>query len=164
MDCKKWAGAMEGQIIGYDPFAGEGLWPDIDHRRVTSLEELLQEADVVSLHVPLTKDTKGMIGMPQLRQMKRSSILINCARGGIIDEDSLLQALMSNEIYGAALDAMEVEPPTLKQYEQLLQNGNLIMTPHVGANTVENQIISGTAVAETVLAVLEGKAVPNRLV
>ena len=88
----------------------------------------------------------------------------NCARGGVVDESALQEALVSNKIFGAALDAMEVEPPTIDAYEQLLSNGNLIMTPHIGANTVENQIISGSAVVDTVLAVLDGQDVPNRLV
>ncbi|KAK3710065.1 hypothetical protein LTR37_010496 [Vermiconidia calcicola] len=161
---QKWIAAMGGTVIAYDPFVSEEAWPDISHRRVTSLEELLVNADVVSLHVPLTSGTKNMMGRQQFDQMKKNAIFINAARGGTVDESAVLEALTTGKLYGAALDAMEVEPPTTEAYHELLQNGNLIMTPHIGANTIENQIISGTAVAETVLAVLEGKEVPNRLV
>lgn len=161
---QKWIGAMDGQIIAYDPFAAKDAWPEIKHRRVQSREELLIDSDVVTLHVPLTSGTKNMIGKRQFELMKPTAILVNAARGGIVDETALMEALTTKRIYGAALDAMEVEPPTVEAYHQLLTNGNLIMIPHVGANTIENQIISGTAVAETVLKVLGGEDVPNRLV
>jgi D-3-phosphoglycerate dehydrogenase len=160
----KWIAAMDGLVIGYDPFAPEEAWPDIEHRRVNSLEELLLESDVVTLHVPLTSGTRNLIGTRQFELMKKNAILVNAARGGTVDEAALMKALTTKKIYGAALDAMEVEPPTVEAYHQLLTNGNLIMIPHVGANTIENQIISGTAVVDTVLAVLDGKDVPNRLV
>ncbi len=149
---KKWKAAMDGDIIAYDPFASEHAWTEIEHRRVTDLNDLLRDSDVISLHVPL------------FELMKSSAILLNCARGGIVDEDALLNALSEKKIYGAALDAMETEPPTTEAYRELLKNGNLIMTPHVGGNTVENQIASGTKVVETVLAVLEGEEVSNRLI
>ena len=161
---QKWIAAMNGKIIAYDPFAPEQAWPEIEHRRVNALEDLLVNADVVTLHVPLTDGTRNMIGRRQFELMKKNAIFLNCARGGTVDETALMEALTTNKIYGAALDAMEIEPPTTEAYHQLLKNGSLIMTPHVGANTVENQIISGTAVAETVLAVLGGEDVPNRLV
>ena len=161
---QKWVAAMDGRVIAYDPFAPEEAWPDIKHRRIQSLEELLIESDVVTLHVPLTSGTRSMIGKRQFELMKKNAILVNAARGGTVDESALLEALTAKKIYGAALDAMEIEPPTVEAYHQLLTNGNLIMLPHVGANTIENQIISGTAVAETVLAVLDGQDVPNRLV
>ena len=161
---QKWVAAMDGRVIAYDPFAPEEAWPDIKHRRIQSLEELLIESDVVTLHVPLTSGTRSMIGKREFELMKKNAILVNAARGGTVDESALLEALTAKKIYGAALDAMEIEPPTVEAYHQLLTNGNLIMLPHVGANTIENQIISGTAVAETVLAVLDGQDVPNRLV
>lgn len=162
---KKWLGAMEGEIIAYDPFVGSDIWSDIPHKRASTLGELLQTADVVTLHVPLTQQTRGLIGQKELETMKREAILINCARGGIVDEEALLEALRTGRIFGAAMDAMEVEPPTVEAYgDGLLGCPNLVLTPHVGASTVENQSRSGIAVVETVLAVLEGKEVPNRLV
>jgi D-3-phosphoglycerate dehydrogenase len=162
---KKWIGAMEGSIIAYDPFLPEGAWADIPHERVQDLSELLQRADVVTLHVPLTEQTRHLIGREQFAIMKKEAVLINCARGGIVDEAALLEALQKQLIFGAALDAMDVEPPTVEAYGNgLLTCPNLIMTPHVGASTVENQSRSGVAVVETLLAVLEGKEVPNRVV
>ena len=161
---QKWIAAMGGTVIGYDPFAPEDAWSDMDHRRVHSLEELLIDSDVISLHVPLTPGTRDLIGKRQFELMKSNAILVNAARGGTVNEAALLEALTTKKMYGAALDAMEIEPPTMEAYHQFLQNGNVIMTPHVGANTIENQIISGTAVADTVLKVLAGEEVPNRLV
>ena len=98
---KKWIAAMEGQVIGYDPFAPRDIWEDIPHQRVDSLPELLSSADVVNLHVPLTAATRGLIGQYELALMKKEAILINCARGGIVDEQALLRALKKEPIYGA---------------------------------------------------------------
>lgn len=107
---------MEGEIIAYDPFVSGDIWADIPHRRASTLEDLLRDADVVTLHVPLTEQTRGLIGREQLEMMKRDAILINFARGGIVDETALLEALRTGRIYGAALDAMDVEPPTMEAY------------------------------------------------
>lgn len=161
---EKWIAAMHGSVVAYDPLVPEGAWKDIPHTRAPSLEELLREADVVTLHVPLTKGTAEMIGAKQFATMKKSAIFLNAARGGIVDEKALLDALTQQRIWGAALDAMEVEPPTLEAYRDLLGCGNLIMTPHIGGNTIENQINSGKAAAQTMIDVLAGKDVPNRIV
>ncbi|OKL59593.1 hypothetical protein UA08_05242 [Talaromyces atroroseus] len=172
---RKWVGAMEGSIITYDPHAPKDAWKSsgnggsgyeaIPHTRVHRLEDLLAVSDVVSIHVPLTNSTRGMIASAQFKVMKRDSILLNCARGGIVDEKTLLKALKDGEIWGAALDVMEVEPPTLEAYgEGLLSCHNLIMTPHVGASTIENQSASGLAVVDTLVKVLQGEEVSNRLV
>ncbi|CRG86543.1 hypothetical protein PISL3812_03550 [Talaromyces islandicus] len=162
----KWLGAMEGSVIAFDPYAPQDAWiGSIAHTRVHQLEELLAASDVVSLHVPLTASTKGMIGAEQLKTMKNEAILLNCARGGIVDEKALLEALRAGEIAGAGLDASDVEPATLEAYgDGLLACENVIMTPHVGASTKENQSASGVAVVNTLLKVLEGEEVPNRLV
>jgi D-3-phosphoglycerate dehydrogenase len=163
---RKWLGAMEGSVIAFDPYAPQDAWTgSIAHTRVHQLEELLAASDVVSLHVPLTASTKGMIGAEQLKTMKNDAILLNCARGGIVDEKALLEALRAEEIAGAALDASDVEPATLEAYgDGLLSCDNVIMTPHVGASTRENQSASGVAVVDTLLKVLGGEEVPNRLV
>jgi D-3-phosphoglycerate dehydrogenase / 2-oxoglutarate reductase len=161
---KKWIGAMEGDVIAYDPYAPEIAWPGTPHRRVKDLNELLRDADVVSLHVPLTKSTRNMIGKREFQLMKKNTIFLNCARGGVVDESALLAALSEGKFYGVGLDAMLVEPPTMEAYSELLKHDNVVMVPHVGGNTEENQIISGRKVVETVLAVLNGEEVPNRLV
>ncbi len=161
---QKWIAAMDGKVIGYDPVIPADAWNDMEHQRADTLNELLKDADVISLHVPLTDSTRNMIDRPQFEKMKRKTILVNCARGGIVNEDALLEALSTRRLFGAALDAMNVEPPTTKEYSELLKYENVIMTPHIGANTEENQINSGKKVAETVVAVLEGKEVASRLV
>lgn len=165
MVAKKWIGAFQCKIIGYDPVASKGAWSDIPHERVDTLEELLKEGDVVTMHVPLINSTRGLIGEKELRMMKESAILVNCARGGVVDERALTKALKEERIWGAVLDAMEVEPPTTEAYGELLECDNVIITPHIGASTMENQSRSGIAVVDTILAVLEGKAdVPGKLV
>lgn len=160
---QKWIGAMNGKVIAYDPFAPNGAWDDVEHRRVVDLDALLQDSDVVTLHVPLTDGTKGMIGKRELRLMKKKAILLNAARGGIVNEDDLLEALEAEEIFGAALDAQVVEPPSLEKHRMHLVHDNLILTPHIGASTEENQSASGKSAVQTMLDVLAGKEVPNRV-
>ncbi|USW55870.1 Putative D-isomer specific 2-hydroxyacid dehydrogenase, catalytic domain-containing protein [Septoria linicola] len=161
---KKWIGAMEGKVIAHDPFTPNGAWDDIEHHRVLDLDILLRSADVISLHVPHTNDTQDMISKREFGLMKKSAILLNCARGGIVDEEALLDALDEGKIWGTALDAMNSEPPSLDVHKVHLANDNLILTPHVGASTSEMQISSGKLAVETVLQVLQGKEVPNRVV
>lgn len=164
---KKWIGACEAKVIGYDPVAPQGVWDqgEIAHVRVDSLDELLRESDVITLHVPLLDSTRGMIGAREFGLMKDNAILINAARGGVVDEKALLEELRKKRIWGAVLDAMEVEPPTLEAYGEFLELDNVIMTPHIGASTIENQSNSGLAVVKTLLGVLEGKTdVPGKLV
>lgn len=154
---RKWIGACESTIIGYDPVAPKDAWGDIKHTRVHSLEEAITAADVITLHVPLLDSTRGMIGEKELGQMKDKAIIINAARGGVIDEKALLAELKKGRLWGAVLDAMEIEPPTKEAYGEFLELGNVVITPHIGASTLENQSISGVAVVKTLLAVLEGR-------
>ncbi|CAL5875053.1 uncharacterized protein PFLUO_LOCUS9357 [Penicillium psychrofluorescens] len=165
---KKWIGACEADVIGFDPVAPADVWnqAEIPHTRVQTLDELIIKSDVITLHVPLLESTRGLIKARELGMMKDRAILINAARGGIVDEKALLDALKEKRIWGAVLDAMEVEPPTLEAYGDFLELDNVIMTPHIGASTIENQSNSGLAVVKTLLAVLEGKTddVPGKLV
>lgn len=160
---QKWIGAMNGKVIAFDPFAPEGAWSDIKHQRVTELDALLKESDVITLHVPLTNGTRGMIGKRELKLVKKNAILLNAARGGIVDEEALLEALAAKEIFGAALDAQVEEPPSLAKHKKHLEYDNLILTPHIGASTEENQSNSGKFAVQTILDVLAGKEVPNRV-
>lgn len=154
---RKWIGACESRIIAFDPLAPLDVWDQdrIRHMRVNQLEELLSEADVVSLHLPLLDSTRNMIGAKELGMMKDTAILINTARGGIVNEKDLLQALRGKQIWGAVLDAVEVEPPTLDTCGELLKLDNVIITPHIGASTEEMQSQAGIAAVETLLAVLD---------
>ena len=164
---KKWIGACDAKVIGYDPAAPQGVWNqgEIPHVRVNTVDELLKISDVITLHVPLLDSTRGMIGAREFGLMKDKAILINAARGGVVDEKALLQELRKKRLWGAVLDAMEVEPPTLEAYGDFLELDNVIMTPHIGASTIENQSNSGLAVVKSLLAVLQGKTdVPGKLV
>ena len=109
--------------------------PAIDQQ--VSLEELLERADIVSLHCPLTAETKGLIGADQLACMKQSAILINTARGGVVDSAPLAAALEKGNIAGAACDVFEVEPP-LPADHPLLHCPNTIVTPHIAFASVES--------------------------
>lgn len=161
---QKWIGAFECEIHAYDPYAPAEAWKDLNHVRVHALDDLLKVADVVTLHVPLVDSTRGLIGEHELSIMKNNAILVNCARGGVVDEKALLWALGKKQIGGAALDVMETEPPTLDVYGDFLKYENVIMTPHIGGSTEENQSRNGTAVVETLMNVLEGREARGKLV
>lgn len=162
---RKWIGACSARLIAYDPVAPADAWSDIPHTRAVALDELLQGADVVTLHVPLLPTTMGMVGARELGMMKERAILINTARGGLVDEAALLAVLKAGRLWGAVLDAVETEPPTKEAYGELLELDNVILTPHVGASTIENQSNSGCAVVKTLLGVLRGEeGVPGKLV
>jgi D-3-phosphoglycerate dehydrogenase len=116
--------------------APKNAWADVKHERVENLDDLLKDADMITLHVPLLESARGMIGTRKFELMKESSILVNCATSGVVDEAALLLALKEKKIWGAVLDAMEIGPPTLEAYGLLLALENVIITPHVGASTM----------------------------
>ncbi len=123
--------------------------------QLVSVEQLLTEADFVSLHVPLTPATRGLLGAAQLARMKPSAVLVNTSRGEVVDEAALAAALEAGRLRGAALDVREREPPTVGRLERL---PNVILTPHVGAFTDEAQRRVVDAVCRDVRAVLDGGA------
>jgi len=118
------------------------------------LNELLEKSDFVSLHIPHTKDTHHLIDKEKLSKMKKTAYLIDCARGGVVDEKALYDALKNGIIAGAGIDVFETEPPG---DNPLFQLDNVVVSPHVGANTVEGQIRAGTITAEQIIKVLDGK-------
>ncbi|AYO29796.1 MAG: hypothetical protein PWR06_1015 [Thermoanaerobacteraceae bacterium] len=120
-------------ILAYDVYPDEKFAKEYGVKYV-SLEELYKNADVISLHVPLTEDTYKMIGKRELHMMKKNAILINTARGGLIDEEALYEALKENVIYGAGIDVFEHEPPTNKK---LFELDNMVISSHNGASTYE---------------------------
>ncbi|WP_338602720.1 hydroxyacid dehydrogenase [Sulfolobus tengchongensis] len=127
----KIAKAFEANVIGYDPYIKDTVGVD----EIVDLKTLLSRSDVVTIHVPLTKETKGMIGKNELSLMKKNAILINTSRGGIVDEDALYEALKAGNIAGAGLDVLSVEPPL--ESNPLLKLDNVIVTPHIGGVTIE---------------------------
>ena len=128
--------------------------PAIDEQ--VTLEELLRRADIVSLHCPLTPQTRGMIGAEQLAQMKPSALLINTARGAVVDPAALAQALHSGRIAGAACDVFEMEPP-LPLEHPLLHCPNTIVTPHIAFASVESMEMRADIVFNNLYSWLEGK-------
>jgi glyoxylate reductase len=125
-----------------------------------SLEQLLQRADVVSLHVPLTPDTRHMISVAEFALMKKTAFLINTARGPVVDEKALLRALRTKRIAGAALDVFECEPSIdcdLTDKLELKSFDNVIITPHTASATIEARQAMSKLAAENIIAVLSGK-------
>ncbi|MEF7495884.1 2-hydroxyacid dehydrogenase [Lysinibacillus sphaericus] len=120
------------------------------------LDELLAQSDIVSLHIPLLSSTKGLISKEKLELMKESAILINCARGPIVDNDALADALNEGRIAGAGIDVFDMEPPIPGDYK-LLQAKNVILTPHVGFLTNEAMELRAKIAFDNTMAFLEGK-------
>ncbi len=147
------AGAMGMRVMAYDPFLSE---EDIRQRQAhpTTLDELFAASDFISIHSPLTPQTKSLISTAAFEQMKRGVRIICAARGGVVDEAALLAALESGKVAGAALDVFEVEPPGMSP---LATHPKVICTPHIGAQTAEAQDRAGVDIAEEVLAVLSGR-------
>lgn len=147
------ARALGMEIIGHDPPLSE---QEIKARgaRPVPLPELLAQSDYVSLHVPLTENTAGLIGSDELKQLKRGARIVCAARGGVLDEEALLTALEDGWIAGAALDVFEEEPPGATP---LVRHPNVIATPHLGAQTKEAQVRASLNIAEEVLAALAGE-------
>ena len=145
------------KIIGYDPFVTKEKAESMGIE-VMELAELFKQADIITIHVPKTKDTKDLICKAQIDTMKKNVILINCARGGIINEQALYEALKSGRVQKAALDVFDKEPPF---DSPLLELDNIVLTPHLGASTVEAQEKVGTGIIEQVVEALKGGMVRN---
>ena len=145
------------KILAYDPLIEIGL--EIDGASVVSLDELLAKSDFISLHVPLIPSTQNMISAPQLAKMKQGSIIVNCARGGLIDEDALAQSLASGHTAGAGLDVVEPTPPD--PASDLLQQENVIITPHTAFFSQASTLELEQRTAQEVVRVLNGKKPEN---
>ncbi|MBO4780357.1 MAG: ACT domain-containing protein, partial [Selenomonadaceae bacterium] len=143
-------------VIAYDPFVSEERAKNIGVRLV-ELDELFKIADFITVHMPLTNSTRNMISLAQMRTMKPTVRLINCARGGIINENDLVTALNEKLIAGAAIDVFENEP--LPEDSPLRKLPNLILTPHLGASTVEAQIGVSVDVAKGIIDALNNRPV-----
>lgn len=146
------AQAFGMDILAYDPFLDAAAARRLDIE-LAELDEVLASADVVSLHTPLTDQTRGLIGEEQIAKMRPGAVLVNCARGGIVDEAALLAALESGRLGGAALDVFAQEPPA---DTRLVQHPRVVATPHIGAQTREAQERVATETARMLLAALDG--------
>jgi D-3-phosphoglycerate dehydrogenase len=145
------------ELIAYDPYIQPGRAAQLGVRLV-SLEELLRESDFISIHLPKTPETLGLIGAEQLAMTKKGVIIVNAARGGLVDEAALADALRSGQVGAAALDVYATEPCT---DSPLFGLPNTVVTPHLGASTTEAQDKAGTAVARSVRLALRGEFVPD---
>lgn len=155
----KRAKAFGMNVLVFDPFLTKERAKKIGVNSCT-LDELLQEADIITVHTPLTKETKGLLGRENLAKTKKGVYLLNCARGGIIDEEALVEYLENGHVKGVALDVFEVEPP---KNNKLLTYDQVIVTPHLGASTKEAQLSVASQVAEEVLKFLNGKPVSSSI-
>jgi D-3-phosphoglycerate dehydrogenase / 2-oxoglutarate reductase len=153
------AQGLEMQVIAFDPYVAPEQARKLDITML-SMEEVLQQADFVTLHTSLTsgpQGTRGLIGTHELQLLKPGARLINCARGGLIDEEALLNALQENRLAGVALDVFSQEPIGNNEVlQQLLADERVIATPHLGASTEEAQLGVATDVAEQIVSVLRG--------
>lgn len=147
------AAAFGMQVAGYDPLLERRV---IEQRgaRPTGFDELLAEADYLCLHLPLTDSTRGMLGAAELAKMKPGARLVSAARGGIVDEAALLEALERGQLAGAGLDVFAEEPPG---DSELIRHPRVVSTPHIGAQTEEAQAKTGIDIAHEVLAALRGE-------
>ena len=144
------ARGLKLRVLGFDPFVNPQTFADYGVERV-ELEALLAQSDYVTLHCPMTNDTRNLLSAERLQLMKKGARLINCARGGLVDEAALLAAVQSGHLAGAALDVFEKEPPGASP---LFAEPRIQFTPHLGASTEEAQTATGVEIAHQIAAYL----------
>jgi D-3-phosphoglycerate dehydrogenase len=150
----KYSQAFNISVIGYDPFISKGDMKKDGIKKIEDLGELMKSSDFISLHLPHIPKTHHIVNKEMISKMKPTAYIINCSRGGTVDEKALYDALKNGKIAGAGIDVFENEPP---KDSPLLKLDNVVLTPHIGANTNEGQIRAGTVCAEQINKVLNGK-------
>lgn len=152
------------RVIAFDPYIPDSRFEKFGVEKVT-LDELLEQSDFITIHTPKTEETKGIIGEKELKKVKKGVRMVNCARGGLYDEKALYKALKEGVVAAAAIDVFEVEPSYDREHQDfsnpLLELPNVVVTPHLGASTVEAQNNVGISVAKEVVAALNGKLYGN---
>ena len=146
------------KVVAFDPYVKRSRADDLGVTLCNSLDEVLKQADVITLHTPLTDETRGMIGKAQFDEMKDGAVFVNCARGGLVDEDALYDAVASGKLFSAATDVFSYEPPKGMKFIEL---ENIFVTPHIGANTYEGQKGVAVLICEQVVNALEGRSYAN---
>jgi len=146
------------KLIAYDPYIKKSKADSLGVNLYDKLEDLLREVDVITFHTPLTSKTKNMITAKEIALMKDNVIFVNCARGGIVNEEDLYKALKSGKVFAAGVDVFEEEPP---EHNKLLELENAFATPHIGANTMEGQEAVAVIIAEQVLNALHDRPYLN---
>jgi D-3-phosphoglycerate dehydrogenase / 2-oxoglutarate reductase len=152
--------AFESELLVYDPYIAE-IGPKDLGARLTDYEMLLRQADVITFHVPLTPETENMMTARELALTRRGVRIVNCARGGIVNEGDLLSALDSGHVAGAAIDVWSEEPPRGDAVRRLIQHPRMVVTPHLGANSGEAQVNVAVDVARQFVAFRDGTLVEH---
>jgi len=150
--------ALEMKVIGYDPFITREVSSQYNIQTAKNFKDLLSQADYITLHVTLNRETKNLLAEKEFAIMKKGVRIINCARGGVLSENDLYDALKSGHVAGAALDVFETEPPV---GSKLLELDQVVATPHLGASTKEAQYAVAVEAAEQMAAALTGKGYRN---
>lgn len=148
-------------VAAYDPYIENDPFERLGVERAASLEALLARSDILLVHTPLNDETRGMIGAAAIARLPDSAIVVNAARGGIVEEAALAEALVAGKLRAAAADVFVAEPPPVDH--PLLALPNFVATPHIAAATWDAADRSGAAVARAVLDVLEGREPPSRM-
>jgi len=152
--------AFDMEVLVYDPYIPESRARDLGVR-LTDLGTVLAQSDIITVHVPLNEETENMIAARELAAMKPGARLVNCARGGIVNEGDLLAALESGHVAGAAVDVWSEEPPVSELVKRLVRHPTVVVTPHLGANTQEAQVNVAVDVARQLVAFRDGEIVEH---
>ena len=150
--------AAGAKVIAYDPYIPKEKGDRLGVEIIDDLHELIKMSDIITLHCPLTEETRNMIGKKEFDLMKKGVYFINCARGGIVDEDALYDAIQEGKIVGLGLDVFSKEPPD-ERIRRLFEFPNISLSPHIGANTYESQDNVAIKIAQYVIAALKGQFV-----
>ena len=153
---------FEMKVFVYDPFVSKEVIEKFGGIKIDNINDICKDMDVISLHVPLNENTKNLINYELLKTMKNSCIIINAARGGIINEIDLDRALKENLIFGAGLDVFEIEPPNLEN--PLLKNDKVFLSPHTAAFTEECMTRMGIETVQNIIDFFEGKLEKSKIV
>ena len=159
--CKIYSGGFVSKVLAYDPYVDSSVEKDYCVEMV-SFDELIKRADIVSIHVPATPETKGAFNRDVFKKMKNDAIIINCSRGDIIAEDDLIQALEDGEIGFAGLDVFEIEP--LPMESPLIKNDRVVLTPHTASYGDNAQRVQMQLAMDLVVGVLNEKTVPEKYI
>ncbi|WP_298036061.1 phosphoglycerate dehydrogenase [uncultured Desulfuromonas sp.] len=152
--------AFEAEVITCDPYISEKRAEDFGVKLV-SLDDIVRYSDIITVHTPLNQETRGMISGDHFERMKDGVIVVNCARGGIIEEAAMLAALESGKVAGAAFDVWSEEPPSSEVLKKLIGHPRMLVTPHLGANTFEAQKNVAVDVSREIINYLDGRPMEN---
>jgi len=151
----RFARAFDMDVLAYDPYIADEVF-DRHHAHKCDLNTLVRESDVITLHVPLNPETRKMINAEHFEKMKHGVVIVNAARGGVVDEAALLEGLKANHVGAAAIDTWEVEPPKDNAFREF---PNVVMTPHIGASTLEAQRRIAESISEQTIRALHDEVV-----